>query len=179
MITETLTAPDTAVGGATEPPTYRIKQLALTDCYTAVVRGEIRREDFAEWLADAFGAVYGCLRRNGLPPGGPPFARFTFLGDVVAAEAGFPVAREVSGDGRVEPSTLPDGQAAVTTHMGRYEDLDQAYEAIRSWLAANGYEAAGPHWEIYYTDPNVVPDPRRWRTDVVIPYRVLGESEGQ
>jgi effector-binding domain-containing protein len=179
MITKTVVTSGAAVGNPTARPTYHIRRSALTDRYTAVVRGEIRRAEFAEWLAAAFGAVYGYLRHKGLPPSGPPFARFTFIGDVVAAEAGFPVSREISGDGHVEPSTLPDGQAAVTTHMGRYEDLDQAYEAIRSWLAGNGYEAAGPHWEVYYTDPNVAPDPRRWRTDVVIPYRVVGESGRQ
>ena len=64
-------------------------------------------------------------------PVGPPFARFTFLGGVVAVEAGFPVA----GDSRERPT-------------------------------------AGPHWEVYYDDPNAEPDPSRWRTDVVVPYSV-------
>lgn len=37
--------------------------------------------------------------------------------------------------------------------------------------AAQADATAGPHWEVYYTDPNVQPDPTRWRTDVVQPYR--------
>jgi hypothetical protein len=30
----------------------------------------------------------------------------------------------------------------------------------------------GVHWEVYYADPAENPGPARWRTDVVIPYRV-------
>jgi effector-binding domain-containing protein len=150
----------------------RINVCVLTDRFTAVVRGEMPREALAAWLVDAIGAVRSYLLLDGIAPAGPPFARFTTLGDAVAVEAGFPVTREVPGDGHVEPSTLPDGCAAVTTHRARYEDLDQAYETVKSWLIRKGCRPAGPYWEVYYRDPSAEPDPRRWRTEVVVPYRV-------
>ncbi len=152
--------------------TYQIEVRALTDRYTAVVRRELPREELAGWLGEAFQAVHGYLRRNGVDPVGPPFARYTFLGDTVAVEAGFPVPHEVAGSGPVQPSTLPDGQAAVTTRVGPYEDLDKAYLAVRIWLDTRGYLPAGPHWEVYHTDPTTEPDSTRWRTDLVVPYRV-------
>ena len=152
--------------------TYQINVADLTDQYTAVVRGEMPREELPGWLAEAFQAVRAYLERAGVDPTGPPFARYSTLGDTVAAEAGFPVPHEVAGDGSVEPSTLPDGHAAVITHMGPYDDLDRAYLAARDWLGAHRYVPAGPHWEIYHTDPNTEPDPARWRTDVVVPYRM-------
>ncbi len=57
MITKTLAVSGAAVGSTTAPPTYRIQRSVLTDRYTAVVRGEFRREEFAQWLAGTFGAV--------------------------------------------------------------------------------------------------------------------------
>jgi effector-binding domain-containing protein len=151
--------------------THEITTTVLTDRYTAVVRGEMPIDELPAWLSRVFHTVQDYLVRERLNPTGPPFARFTFLGQVVAIEAGFPVPREVAGDGVVEPSTLPDGPAVVTSHRGRYEDLETAYLACRAWLDHHGYEPAGPHWEVYYTDPRREPDPACWRTDVVVPYR--------
>lgn len=154
--------------------TYEITSRDLELQYTAVVRDEMPAAQMATWLPEAYHAVFEYLQRIGVEPAGPPFARFTFLPDTVAVEAGAPVAAEVAGDGRVEPSALPAGPAAVTTHYGRYEDLDKAYDAVVRWLDSHGLAPAGPHWEYYYTDPNAEPDPARWRTDVVFPYRRIG-----
>lgn len=139
--------------------TYAITMRELTTQPTAVVRTEVTAEDMPGWLTIAYHAVLEYLRHYGAHPAGPPFARFTFLGDTVAVEAGFPVYREIEGDGFVEPSTLPGGPAAVTTHLGRYEDLEAAYRAVREWVAAHGYQPAGPQWEVYYTDPTAEANP--------------------
>lgn len=152
--------------------TYDVRTEELRPQFTAVVRGEMPADRMPTWLPEAYAAVFGYLGRAGITPVAPPFARYTFLGDTVAIEAGVPVAAEVAGDGQVEPSTLPEGPAAMTTHVGRYEDLEHALTAVTEWLTARGLHAAGPHWEIYWTDPNAQPDPSTWRTDVVVPYRV-------
>ena len=152
--------------------TYQIVSRDLAAQITAVMRGEMPVDELGEWLADTYRAVQEHLGRIGMNPVGPPFARFTFLGDVVAVEAGFPVGSEIAGDGRVEPSVLPCGLAAVTTHIGRYEDLRAAYDAVHEWLNAHRYMTAGPHWEVFFDDPHAEPDPSRWRTDVVVPYSI-------
>jgi len=152
--------------------TYEITTMTLSGVCTAVVRGEMNARELPFWLADTYRKVYGYLQSTGRAPTGPPFARFTFLGEQVAVEAGFPVAGELDGAGSVVSSTLPAGPAAVTTHYGRYEGLERAYDAVRAWLVEHGREPAGPHWEIYFTDPNSEPDSTRWRTDVVVPFRI-------
>ncbi|HEU4421316.1 MAG TPA: GyrI-like domain-containing protein [Pilimelia sp.] len=151
--------------------TYQIEIRNLTDQFTAVVRAELPQEELPAWLAGTFGAVHDYLRRAGVAPTGPPFLRMAFLGATVAAEAGFPVPREIDGDDLVEPSTLPDGLAVVTTHMGPYEDLVEAHQVVQRWLDEHHCSPAGPHWEVYYTDPTAEPDPARWRTDLVQPFR--------
>ena len=152
--------------------TYDVADRFLASQLTAVVRAEIPREDLSAWLRRAFGEVGLYLRERHIAPVGPPYARYTFLGDQVAVEAGFPVAMEIAGHGRVQPSRLPGGRAAVTTHYGGYEDLQDAYAAERRWLTTHGRAPTGAHWEIYFTDSATEPDAARRRTDVVIPYRV-------
>lgn len=150
---------------------YDIDDLRLTRRPTAVMRGEMPASEVPMWLANCYRTVHDYLRSVGMEPAGPPFARFTFLGEDMVVEAGFPCPREIDGDGRVEPSVLPAGHAVHTTHVGRYEDLEIAYRAMRSWLQAHGYAEAGPHWEVYFSDPQADPEPSHWRTDVVMPYR--------
>lgn len=151
--------------------TYEVTTEILTGQYTAVVRGEIPSDELPAWLAGVYRTVQDYLTRTGVAAAGPPFARFSFLGHLVAVEAGFPVPYEIPGDGLVEPSMLPDGPAAITIHWGPYDGLENAYEVCHSWLDSHGYQPAGPHWEVYHTDPFAEPDPASWRTDVVVPYR--------
>ena len=150
---------------------YKITRRDLAEQPTAVVRSEIAVDELGAWIGVAHHLVAHYLLTRGTRPAGPPFARVVVLDGTVAVEAGYPVAGRIEGDGDVEASVLPNGTAAVITHVGRYEGLESAYEALAAWLSARGHAPAGPAWEVYSTDPNAEPDPGRWRTDVVLPYR--------
>jgi effector-binding domain-containing protein len=151
---------------------YGIETRTLRERTTAVVLASLPAAGLSDWLPGAYQEVVGYLGRVGVAPSGPPFARYTFHDDLVEVEAGFPVTRPVVGEGRVVPSSLPGGPAAVTTHFGTYEGLEAAYEAVSTWLKEHGHEASGPHWEVYYTDPRTQPDRALWRTDLVTPLLV-------
>ena len=77
---------------------------------------------------------------------------------------GVEVTRTFSGDGEVQPMRTPGGEVAVAVHRGPYDHLHVAYEAIDSWMKANGRGSAGACWEIY-GDPT--PDPADTETTVV------------
>lgn len=156
--------------------TYQIETRTLAAQHTAVVRGEMHRDELPAWMAATLATVRDYLRKAGVPRVGAPFARFSFLSDAVAVEAGFPVPYEVAGDGLVEPSMLPWGPVAVVTHVGDYTHLAQAYHAGRAWLRDHGRVMSSPHWEVYRTNPLAEPDPGRWRTDLVLPYRAAGTA---
>jgi effector-binding domain-containing protein len=151
--------------------THEVQTVDLKDRYTAVVRAELPRDELAGWMLGAFGAVKGYLERSGVAPGGQPFARLALLGGTVAAEAGFPVPHEIDGDGLVEPSTLPDGPAALVPHVGPYDGLADTQSALRRWLDEHRFVPVGPHWEVYHLDPAAQPDPACWRVDLVQPFR--------
>lgn len=149
--------------------TYQITSRTFGEQPTAVIEGRLPAAQLSTWLPQAYQEVYTYLEREGVPPAGAPFARYTFHEDLVDVQAGFPVGAPVAGVGRIVPATLPACQAAVTTHYGPYQELDAAYHALAVWLKEHDQEVGGPHWEIYHTNPEEEPDPARWRTEVVMP----------
>lgn len=151
--------------------TYPIESRTLAPQVTAVVHADLYPEQLPRWLPEAYAEILNRITEAGLTPAGPPFARYRFHRDRIDVEAGFPVPTEITRHGRVVPSTLPGGRAAVTTHYGPYESVAAAYHAVSRWLAEHGHLADGPHWEVYHNGPQSEPDPARWRTDLVAPYR--------
>lgn len=150
---------------------YTVERRTLSAQPTAVVRGKARIPEIQAFVGHAFGAVAGVLERAGVGMAGMPFARYRIIdGDEFEVEAGFPVRVPIAPEADVEPSELPAGPAAATWHLGPYETLGAAYEALTRWIEAEGATPAGPPWEVYYTDPSDQPDPSSWRTEVFQPY---------
>lgn len=138
---------------------------------TAVVTATLPVAAIGPWLAKSYGAIASALAAHGSVPAGPPFARYHQLGDgMFSVEAGFPVVTAVDAADGISPSALPGGPVAVTTHIGPYEEMPPAYEALAAWVGDHGGAPAGDPWEVYLGDPSVQPDPAAWRTDVVQPY---------
>lgn len=152
----------------------QFKTVHLDERPAAVMRTTIEVEAIPAFLEHAFAATAEHIESQGADFAGPPFARYTPVDadkGVFIVEAGFPSTREVTGHGAVESSTLPGGEAVVTTHVGPYEAMQPVYEAIGEWIIHHGAVAVGPAWEVYYADPDLEPDPQTWRTDVVQPFR--------
>jgi effector-binding domain-containing protein len=65
--------------------------------------------------------------------------------------------------GNVEPTSLPVGEVATTTHWGSYAELGAAHHAVIEWCRVHGRSLAGPRWEVY---GHWVEDETQLRTDV-------------
>ena len=96
--------------------------------------------------------------------------------DAFEVEAGFPVTPAIPGEGELEASMLPGGEAAATTHIGPYDAMRPTYEAITEWLGEHDAVPAGAPWEVYLSDPDDQPDPATWRTDIIQPYRAMAHA---
>jgi effector-binding domain-containing protein len=82
----------------------------------------------------------------------------------ILCEFGVEVTRIFEAAGEVYATETPGGEAAVAVHRGPYHRMNEAYNAIENWMAANRRESAGQTWEIY-GDPT--PDPADTETTVV------------
>jgi effector-binding domain-containing protein len=62
---------------------------------------------------------------------------------------GVQVLRRFEPHGNVRCVETPGGEAATTVHIGPYDRLGEAHDAIHAWCAANGRKIADASWEIY------------------------------
>ncbi len=126
----------------------------------AVVRRTARPEELSRVVPEACGAVWDFLRAAGIA-GGRHVA--VYLDDVINVDIGAEVSGPFVGDGTVELSALPAGDAATTAHWGPYPLLGGAHDAVHQWCNERGLKMVRPCWEVYghWTD-----DPAQLRTDV-------------
>jgi effector-binding domain-containing protein len=82
----------------------------------------------------------------------------------IRCDFGVEVTRAFETAGEVYATETPTGEAAVATHRGPYNRMNEAHDAIRKWMTANRKESAGHSWEIY-GDPT--PDPADTETTLV------------
>ena len=184
-----------AVTPADPPPGYpdlgprpvdAVRLLRAPAVPTAVIQAtDVPMATIAGFFDSAFGTAFPALFAAGVTPAGPAFALYTritqdpaFTADV---EIGFPLARplaelhagdpvEVNGM-RVVASELPAGEVAVTSHLGGYDGLGQAWGEFLGRIGAMGREPGTPFWESYVTEPGPDMDPATLRTDLFCPAR--------
>jgi effector-binding domain-containing protein len=123
-------------------------------------------------LAEILPEVFRYIRENDMWPSGPPFTRYHGFSETdVDIEGGMPVRTALPGGGRVKAGELPGGRAVTTIHLGPYEKLPEAHDALHVWMREQQVESAGPQWEFYLTDPGKEPDPNKRQTELVWPIR--------
>ena len=120
------------------------------------------------------GEILGWVARNA-KQAGPVFFNYVAMepGKPMGMEVGAPIEAPVNGDDRVIIGTLPGGRYASVTWTGPYDKLRDAHMALHDWL---GKQSITPKslaegkgltlLEIYITDPNEVPDPKDWVTEI-------------
>lgn len=137
--------------------------------FVASIRLECKESELAATMAIVLPEVMAHLTATGAKMAGPPFSRYHSFGDTVDLEAGIPVAKPIEAKGRVKNSELPAGKVVTAWHVGPYDKLGAAHLALQGYAKEHGLTAAGGPWEIYWTDPGMVPDPKKWRTQLFLP----------
>ena len=94
----------------------------------------------------AAGEVMGFLARSTIQVNGPAMARYSPVAMPSTSRRGstYPTRSE-PGDG-VACIELAGGEAAVTTHIGPYESLPVAYEAVQAWAKEQDRDLADSMW---------------------------------
>ena len=151
---------------------YGIQLRELPTERLASVRSRQSIADLGRLMEREFGHIMTALAHQGLYPTGPPVAIYhSWSEDSVDVELGFPIVGEFQEADGVFPSELPAGKVASTIFVGRYEDIEKAYEAIQAWAKENGLELAEMMWERYFTSPEEEPDLSKHVTEVFWPVK--------
>jgi effector-binding domain-containing protein len=134
----------------------------------AAVRRQVRIGQVAGAWKPALDQVWAYLRRHdGLRTDGHNIFLYHHpprRGEPMEVEFGVEVARTGTGEGEVVFTHTPAGLVASTRHVGPYDRLAAAHDAIHAWAAANARTIGSASWEIYgdWTD-----DPAELETQVV------------
>jgi effector-binding domain-containing protein len=150
--------------------TYELQEVILMNQPVVSIREITTLANLGAALAEVYLRVGEYLKERGVEPCGPPFARFYSVEESrVDVDAGFPVEMEVPRRWRIRCSHLPGGPALTLWHTGPYDRMASAYDAIDGWLKNHGRVPNGAPWEVFYTDPEEVPNPAEWRTQIIQP----------
>jgi effector-binding domain-containing protein len=114
---------------------------------TVVVAAATTWREFPSVWRGMLDEVWACLNADGIRRGCRNV--MVYKDDVPNVEVGVELASACRLRGRVVASTLPAGRVAVTMHRGGYDGLRSAHGAVVRWCAVEGWQLAGPRWEIY------------------------------
>ena len=81
-----------------------------------------------------------------------------------------PFEATLEGDGEVTPGRISASTAVETLHVGPFDRIAEAYDALQAWMDVHGYAPAGPAYEQYLDDPHTT-DVAELRTKIVWPVR--------
>jgi AraC family transcriptional regulator len=155
---------------------YKVTRQQLVAQPVLVVRRRVRRADIAATIGAELPKVFLHAQQHGVAIAGYPVTRYLESSPgLVTFETGMRVTAHsgdwtaANGHGEVLAETLPGGPVATTTHLGPYDQLQNAYAAVEEWIAANALRPNGAPWEAYANDPADHPDPQEWKTEVYWP----------
>ena len=143
---------------------YEIRVEDVEPQTIASVRRRAKIPQLSTVVPAACGEVWNFVQTAGIPDPGRHVAVYRDGGDgQLDVEIGVEVASPFTGDGTFSCSATPAGTVATTVHIGPYNRLGEAHEAIARWCRDHHRDPAGINWEIYGHWDN---DPEKLRTDV-------------
>ena len=127
----------------------------------AVVRRRASARELKTVVPAACGEVWTAIKAHHVAGAGRHVA--LYLDEAITLEVGVEISAAFAGTTDLLRSATPAGRVAAVTHLGSYDGLYDAHQAIHIHCRKHGHALAGPNWEIYghWTD-----DPAQLRTDV-------------
>jgi effector-binding domain-containing protein len=146
---------------------YAIRTEQVNPIPTAVVRRQARVNELSRVIPEACGTVWNAIKAAGVK-GGRHVAVYRKNPDgQFDLEIGAEVEGPFAGQGEVIGSALPAGEVATTTHLGPYNKLGEAHQAVQDWCKANNRTPVEPCWEVYgHWVDEWNNDPSKIRTDI-------------
>jgi effector-binding domain-containing protein len=115
-----------------------------------VIKGKVAAEKAGDAIGSNIHAVGAHLEKIQVKPAGAPFTRtYSFKDGILEFETGFPIVTRAKTQGSIVATELPKTKVAKTTHVGDQSTSEHAYNAIHTWMNANGKKPAGAPWEVY------------------------------
>jgi effector-binding domain-containing protein len=150
---------------------YQCELLERSSQPTLVIRTRAPVQSLPQVVGQAYGAIMAYAGQLEVQPSGAPFVAYHNMDMAdLDMEIGFPFGQKPAGRGDILAGEIPGGKAAACLHVGPYDQLGAAYEAVQKWIQANGYVPTGVAYEFYLNDPQATP-PAALQTHLVFPLK--------
>ena len=152
---------------------YNVTVKTLPERYAACVRMTLPRYEDEGMV---WSTLVGETCRMHLTEADPCLCAVTFLdGEYKETDVEVLAWKTVKGSypdtEHVRFRTLPEVTVASCIYRGSYAQITNVYAAVIPWIEANGYEAAGPMFNIYHVSPHDTNDPDKFVTEVCYPIK--------
>jgi DNA-binding transcriptional MerR regulator len=154
------------------PAPIAIEFRAVGACNALVMRARIAADDVTRWCNTAFQELRSALAAAEARRAGADAALFASelleneCGEVVAF---IPIEGGRPAPGRVTHEVLPAAEYAIAVHHGSFENADQTFAALGSFVAERAIGVDGPYRENYVIGPFDTPDETQHRTEICWP----------
>lgn len=147
--------------------------------WVAVVGQRSRVDEMSTAVPRAIDEVGEYLVSLGIKPVGPPVCICPSPDDegMIEHQTGWPVAEDVPAKPPIEARLLAATRALVMKHVGPYAELGRSYRLMAEVMEENGLGSADDPRELYWSDPEEVPDPKDYVTEIVWPIGPEGELD--
>ena len=126
-------------------------------------------EGLEPWWTGALAELGAVLRRQQLPPAGPPGGLYDtalFADECGGATVFIPVTAPAQDQGRVRAITVPAAELAVATHRGTHGDMDRTYGALGRYVTEHALSIDGLVRESYLVAIGDTTDESKWVTEI-------------
>jgi effector-binding domain-containing protein len=135
----------------------------------------IRTRSSAQNLPAALGKNYGEIMQylgqlNEKASGAPFVIYYNMNMEDLDIDIGIPVSNKLQSKGDIKSNEIPAGKYGSCLYTGPYTELRFGYEALANFIRKKGYESTGIAYEIYVSDPAVVPQ-EKLQTEILYPLK--------
>ena len=155
-------------------PTLPVEYRSVRAVRAIAIRAVVDWDDTEQWLNDALAELDRAVDTSSNARGGPDAALYSpefFEAHTGEVTAFIPIDGEIATTGRLEHLEIPAANLAVLVHRGPFNDLDQAYGTLGTFVAERVLAADGPIRERYLVTEDDTDDPNAYRTEVCWPIR--------
>ncbi len=151
----------------TEMDVQPIRMIAVHDS-TSMSESDIQKK-----MASAFMELLGFMQKNNIPHKGFPIAITNDWGkDFWEFNCGMPIEMDAKYklSGRIIFDTIPACKVVMGVHVGPYDQSEESFRQIMTYMKEKGYQQDGRIWEEYINDPMNTP-PEKLITRIYFPVK--------
>jgi DNA-binding transcriptional MerR regulator len=140
------------------PDDPAVTHRSLAPVLAIAIREHVRFDDAEQWCDAAYGELHALLATRGAVADGHDGALYAgaFFEEGEGEVTAFvPVGGDIPTTGRTVQMEVPGFDAAIALHTGSFDDLDQTYRALGTYVAEEGIGDVGPMREHYLDDGTI------------------------